>query len=375
MGYHMQVSSMGIRESLYDSGYATKSSLEKLSSGFRVSKASDDPSGLTIADKLRTEASSIQQGLDNITTGITLTQIADRAMDEQSMILDIIKQKIIQGSSDSTSQLGKTFIADDVNKLLKQLDMIATQTEYADKKLLIDPNNIEVITDTVVSTPSASGPSNTTYDLSGVTLPAGETFMLKDSNGNILSSVQNNSGGNINSSDLAQALRVNYSGPGFISWQNSSNFIVLDGGASVQNSQIIKRDISYTSSGANQSILIGKSSNDIIKLPTNINSTVNGLGLNGLTIGRSNLIRVDEALNKLNEWRADYGSTQKQLESAMKNLATSVTNLKAAESVIRDTDYALESSTFSKANIVQQAGSFALTQANTSQEDVLSYLK
>ncbi|MCK5293644.1 MAG: flagellin, partial [Arcobacteraceae bacterium] len=74
-------------------------SLEKLSSGLRINKASDDASGLAIADKLRTQASSIGQAISNGNSAVSLIQIADKAMGEQSNILDIIKQKLIQGAT------------------------------------------------------------------------------------------------------------------------------------------------------------------------------------------------------------------------------------------------------------------------------------
>jgi flagellin len=65
-------------------------SLEKLSSGLKINKASDDASGMAIADKLRTQASSISQGIDNANSANTFVQIADKAMAEESNILDIV---------------------------------------------------------------------------------------------------------------------------------------------------------------------------------------------------------------------------------------------------------------------------------------------
>merc|ERR1711991_2343 len=84
---------------------------------------------------------------------------------------------------------------------------------------------------------------------------------------------------------------------------------------------------------------------------------------------------VDNALNTLNGWRADYGSTQNQIESSTRNLMTESTNLSAAESVIRDVDYAKESANFSQQNIISQAGTYALGQANSTQQQVMQLLR
>ena len=80
---------------------------------------------------------------------------------------------------------------------------------------------------------------------------------------------------------------------------------------------------------------------------------------------------IDTALNTLNGWRADFGSTQNQLESAVRNQMTQQTNIKAAESVIRDVDYAQESANFNKLNIISQAGSYSISQANNIQQNIL----
>lgn len=84
---------------------------------------------------------------------------------------------------------------------------------------------------------------------------------------------------------------------------------------------------------------------------------------------------VDAAITGLNNYRGDIGSTQNQVESAVRNLMTQATNVKAAESIIRDVDYAQESANFNKQNIISQAGSYAISQANAVQQNVLRLLQ
>jgi flagellin len=89
---------------------------------------------------------------------------------------------------------------------------------------------------------------------------------------------------------------------------------------------------------------------------------------------RALLKHIDTAITKLNEWRADFGSTQNQIESSVRTLNYSIFNIRNAESVIRDVDYAQESANFNKKNITSQAGFFALSQANAVQANVLKLL-
>ncbi|RXJ86233.1 flagellin, partial [Arcobacter sp. CECT 8985] len=218
----------------------------------------------------------------NGNSAVSLTQIADKAMSEQSNILDTIKTKLVQAATDTTSDQGREAIGKDVSKLLDQLNNIASQTNY-----------------------------------NGTTLLQG------------------------------------------------------------------------ASAGAAASSLtfqMGETDADTIKTTAGVQANVAGLTLSGLKASadagftsagsaRSLMKNVDSAINTLNGWRADFGSTQNQLESAIRNQMTQQTNIKSAESVIRDVDYAQESANFNKQNIISQAGTYAMSQANSIQQNVLRLLQ
>ncbi|MFA6684978.1 MAG: flagellin, partial [Arcobacteraceae bacterium] len=114
MRINTNVSALTAQESNTQINTNLRNSLEKLSSGLRINKASDDASGLAIADKLRTQASSIGQAISNGNSAVALLQIADKAMAEQSNILDIVKQKLIQASTATTSSAGREAISKDI---------------------------------------------------------------------------------------------------------------------------------------------------------------------------------------------------------------------------------------------------------------------
>jgi flagellin len=84
---------------------------------------------------------------------------------------------------------------------------------------------------------------------------------------------------------------------------------------------------------------------------------------------------ADAALKTLDKVRSDLGSTQNQLTSTISNISTTKVNVDAAESTIRDVDFASESSNFTKMQILSQAGTFAMSQANASSQNVMSLLQ
>ncbi|WP_323659700.1 flagellin [Aliarcobacter butzleri] len=299
MRINTNVSSLTAQESAVNTNKSITNSLEKLSSGLRINKAADDASGLAIADKLRTQVTSINQGVSNGNSAIALLQIADKSMAEQSTILDTIKAKLIQANTDTTSSAGRTAIAKDVNKLLDQLNNIAKQTNYNGTALL-----------------QAETKSSST----GTAASSGLTFQVGESTADLIST---------------KTIQANVTGLSLSTLKSN------------------------VSAGAKY---------------TNVNGTTSGTAFTK-EMASAGQKAIDNAITKLNGYRGDIGSTQNQVESAVRNLATQATNIKNAESVIRDVDYAQESANYNKLNIIAQAGSYAISQANSTQQNVLRLLQ
>ncbi|MCT7584224.1 flagellin [Aliarcobacter butzleri] len=310
MRINTNVSSLTAQEASTNTNKNISSSLEKLSTGLRINKAADDASGLAIADKLRTQVTSINQGVSNGNSAVALLQIADKSMAEQSNILDTIKAKLIQANTDTTSVAGRTAIAKDVTKLLQQLNNISEQTNYNGTLLLQKEK-------TTVSASAAASVTNLTVarkSMGGLSFQIGEA-----------------------TSDLIKTKTIN------------SNVSGLSLGSLAKAAR----------SGAKMSA----------------GATAGTTGIFGRTAASAGQKAIDRAISKLNGYRGDIGSTQNQVESAIRNLTTQATNIKNAESTIRDVDYAQESANYNKLNIIAQAGSYAISQANSTQQNVLRLLQ
>jgi len=111
-------------------------SLNRISSAQEINSAADDASSLAISDKLRTQSSGISQSIDNVNSGLASLQIADKSISEQSNILDNIKEKLLQASTDTTSQEGREQLLTEIKDLLQNFDQIASSTNYNDQTLL-----------------------------------------------------------------------------------------------------------------------------------------------------------------------------------------------------------------------------------------------
>ena len=307
MKINTNISSLTAQEASTNTNRSIASSLEKLSTGLKINKASDDASGLAIADKLRTQVTSINQGISNGNSAVALLQITDKSMAEQSKILDTIKSKLIQANTDTTSVAGRTAIAKDVTKLLQQLNNIGEQTNYNGTNLLQKAR----------TTANASNVANLT---AGRTKLDGLSFQIGEGTQDLIKTKTINSNvAGLKLTALAQAVR---SGAG------------MSAGATAGTTGVFTR-----------------------------------------TMAQSGQKAIDDAITTLNGYRGDIGSTQNQVESAVRNLMTQATNIKNAESVIRDVDYAEESANFNKLNIISQAGSYAISQSNAVSQNVLRLLQ
>ena len=456
MRINTNVSSLTAQEAAQNTSKSITGSLEKLSTGFRINKASDDASGLAIADKLRTQATSINQGISNGNSAVTLLQIADKSMAEQSNILDTIKAKLVQANTDTTSADGRESIRKDITKLLEQLDNIAKQTNYNGNVLLqssstekyasnklnfqIGESKNDIISNSnIQSNTNGLGGGTETYAASGKRskLDTGTiyefnkgAFTINTVSGPALSATAGNvtgatgkssefeligkvgqlsvASGTITFSNLDsetakrfQAL-VDSNTSGIATGGEGTFVVTITGGSATGISGMLNFGDAFIAkmtvkvSGSSSGVSINSSGAVKIKdldtdkgntdLLTIKGSNVTGgemleslskLTENGLTKDMASKFQsvVDTAITDLNNFRGDIGSTQNQVESAVRNLMTQATNVKAAESIIRDVDYAAESANFNKQNIISQAGSYAISQANAVQQNVLRLLQ
>ncbi|MCT7519793.1 flagellin N-terminal helical domain-containing protein [Aliarcobacter cryaerophilus] len=442
MRINTNISSLGAQEAAQNTNKNIANSLEKLSTGLKINKASDDASGLAIADKLRTQVTSINQGIANGNSAIALLQIADKSMSEQGKILDTIKSKLIQANTDTTSADGREAIRKDISKLLTQLDNIAKQTNYNGTSLLqsgyndqkasaglsfqIGENKSDLITNSAVrsNTLGLGGGDNKITSGAGGAFATGSnilansaTMQLKATSaitfetkaaagtGAAESLVVGGKIGKItavgNNLTITKVDKKTEETLKLIAIQSTGGFSYNSGGteftftlttgkvldlnqlevASMQLDQKATGTISITSSGVIS----------VTNLDTNNKTTIGGNNVTGgdvlaslaalkegeLTVDNASKFQgvIDSAITGLNGYRGDIGSTQNQVESAVRNLMTQSTNIKAAESIIRDVDYAEESANFNKLNIISQAGSYAISQSNATQQNVLRLLQ
>lgn len=339
--------------------------ITRLSSGFRINKSSDDAAGLAIANKLRAESRSLQVAQRNAAQGISLLQIADGAVNTISGALDRLKELASQANSDTIgSQRDK--VDAEFQQIIAEIGRIARTTQYQGAALVdgtfgsaVNTAASTVLAVAGVTSVQVSGAQTGTFTLAS---NAAGTLTLSNASGSLTQTVANAAGAQTLDFS-AFGIKVQ-TGGGFAA-DSAVGSIVIAGGSG---------NFMVSSSG-------DFAGDDLISLTTiNLTTGTTGLNLDGLDIlssanAQTALTRIDLAIDAANSAIGNIGATQSRLELAAANVATVTQNVIAAESTIRDADLALESTAFTKFQILQQAGIAVLAQANSSSQSVLALLQ
>jgi flagellin len=259
-----------------------RTSLERLSTGLRVNRASDDAAGLSVSEQLRTQVRGLNQNRANINDGIALLNVAEGALNEISSMLQRMRELAIQSANDTLTSTERGYLDQEFQHMIDEIDRTTEVSQY-----------------------------NT------------QTLIDGDSAAN------------------------SFGAPGSAS-------SVLHIGPNARAADEITITITGTSSGALG--IVGAAL-------TNHVSSVNAI------------VSVDVAINSVNRIRSDIGAFINRMEHALNNVENQWHNMQNAEAVIRDVDFAAETSQFSRAQILMQSATAMLAQANAVPQTVLSLLQ
>jgi len=265
------ISSINAQRNLSNTTERLQKSLQRLSSGLRITRAADDAAGLAISESFRAEVRSLTQAQRNANDGISLLQIAEGALNETSGILIRMRELAVQAANGTLGSAERSTVNQEFQALRSEIDRIANVTEFNGTQML---NSTSSITFQV-------GADNTAND------------------------------------------RVTVSGV-----QATASAVGVSASVAVS-----------TAAGAQSALAV-----------------------------------IDSAISTVASLRADFGTVQNRLESTIRSLAVSIENTTAAESRIRDVDFANETAELTRNQVLQQAGVSVLGQANVSTQSALSLL-
>jgi flagellin len=396
MGLRIQtnIEAMDAHRNLLATSGKISQSMSRLSSGFRINKASDDAAGLAISEKLQTQVGGLGQAQRNAQDGISMIQTAEGALNETHSILQRMRELGVQAANGTLTSSDQTAISSEMSALRDEIDRIAGKTQFNNMTLLqgtlqgavsggtlasagATMTQSSVAVDSVAVSNAAAG----TYNIS-VSTVAG-TITLTNASTNVaqnltLSAMTSGGAQTLNFSQLGVQLtltgaNVNGSIAALNTDLNGKTLMVGGGSAQLQIGANAGDTLGMAIGDARSTTVGSVSGNSLSNWVNNFASAI-GAGTYSATVS-SLLSAIDQAITDVSKIRGNLGATQNRLEHTIANLGVAQENLTASESRIRDVDMAAEMVNFTKTGILQQAGQAILAQANSSPSGIVQLLR
>jgi flagellin len=375
MSVNTNISAMNAYRNLSATNDSMSKSLERLSSGFRINRAADDAAGLAISEGLRSQIGGITQAVRNTQDGVSVVQTAEGGLSETTSILQRMRDLAVQSSNDSNDTNSRAAINAETTALKSELTRIADKTTFNNVNLLngsFTGKKFQVgyaAGDTIDVSINSTGvtPAKTAWNNgSAATTAATASFTV-----GTVSITTGTLAASTNANTIATNLNAdaNFKAAFTASVDANTGGLVVTAKDASQTGAITIAGAGVVTTGStasNQGAATGGFS-------------ATDLGVTGIDLGtqaNANLAitSIDNAIKSVSTARANLGALQNRFEHTINNLKTTNENLTASESRIRDTDMAQEMTNFTRSQVLTQAGTSMLAQANQSTQSILKLL-
>ena len=385
MVINTNLASLSAQRHLTNSRADMETAMERLSSGKRINQAGDDAAGLTIAHQMDNQIASLGQAQRNANDGIAMINMAEGAMDQFSNMLTRMKELAVQSSNGIYSSTDRTNLNEEFAALKTEISRIADVTIY---------NGINVLNDSATTQSFQVGDLSsdqidvTFQDMRSSTIGAVQatSTVATDTAGNTVASAGDGQISVWTVASIATADYLELEIEGTTYTQDVGNNILETLTSLAGQIQVDEPTFTFAiaSTAANTaSLTITSATNtsfdygDLLGVDetTSGAANLNAASITSASYAGIAMAAIDQAIKDVDTYRSELGAKANQLEHTASNLQTRIQYTSAARSQIMDADYAVESANLAKAQVLQQAGTAMLAQANASTQNVLSLLK
>jgi len=354
--------------------------MERLSTGKRINSAKDDAAGMAISQRMTSQIRGLDQAVRNAGDAISMVQTADGAVVEISNMLQRMRELAIQALNGSNTNDDMSFLNKEFAQLQLEIERIADNTEWNGMKILDGTAGANAGNGDVVTFHAGANANQT------LTATFGDFETVRESNTIATSAVTHGPDTiTINNHGYATGLRVVYTvegGPAITNLVDQKSYYVVKVDANT-----IKLATSEANAKADTPVVVDLSSHTGTSSQGSNAQKITKYGSYGGDIDAGTikisttasaaaaLEVLDIAVGGIDEQRAIYGAVMNRLQYTIDNLRNVSMNQMHSRSRIQDADYAKETSELARTQIIQQAATAMLSQANTLQQTVLQLLQ
>ena len=372
------ISSLTAQRNLSSSQSSLATSMQRLSSGLRINSAKDDAAGLAISDRMTSQIRGMNQAVRNANDGISLAQTAEGALGEVANNLQRIRELSVQSANATNSASDRAALNAEVTQLVSEIDRVSKQSDFNGTKLLDGSFSAQLfqVGANAGQTIAINKIANTTgAALGNVKFAAAVTGAAPPVVAGTFSGLTVN-GVAIDSVTLATGVTAPEAGKAFAAAINAkmgeTGVMATVGGTGAITMNSIKAGVDLVIGGT---VAPAGLTAATTLASASASSFASGLDITTAVGAQKALEIVDAALTQVSGSRADLGAIQNRFTSVVTNLQTNSENTSASRSRIQDADFAAETANLSRAQILQQAGTAMVAQANQLPQTVLSLLK
>lgn len=359
MRINTNVSALNTYSRLTAANASKSNSLSKLSSGLRINKAGDDAAGLAISEKMKGQIGGLSQAKSNAQDGISLIQTAEGALNETHSILGRMRDLAVQSSNGTLSDDDRSAINKEYTALSDEIDRIRNTTEFNTKSLLTgEGNDAKSFTFQIGAnanqTMSVSITNMSSKALKVIGLDLTQAFATSD-----IAAAKDKA--------VAAAFKA-----------DTTTKYAADGkvdAAAGKTVADLQSDIDTAADDAAKATAQKTYDDALATFTASDEGKAAAAAAETAIVENNPITKIDKAIKAVSAQRADLGAAQNRLEHTINNLGTTQENLSEANSRIRDVDMAQEMMSFTKSNILSQAATSMLAQANSMPNSVLSLLQ
>ncbi|MEO8187543.1 MAG: flagellin [Burkholderiaceae bacterium] len=376
------IASLNAQRNLGTSQSSLMTSMQRLSSGLRINSAKDDAAGLAISERMTAQVKGLNQASRNANDAISLSQTAEGALSQVGNNLQRMRELAVQSSNGTNSQVDRDAMNAEFTQLSSEIQRVGEQTSFNGKTLLdgsftgvsfqIGANAGQTITVASIANVQTSALGGTTTRDTGSTAVSGITGFanaIADGdltiNGTSVGAIAGAGNAQERAGQVAEAVnRVSAQTGVGASYDAVSGQVTLTSAAAI------------TVGGAGAAIAADTGLDDTNAAYVSTTTTgIGSLNVSSFTNSQMSITQLDKALASVNSSRAALGAMQNRFDSVVANVQTASENTSAARSRIQDADFASETANLSRAQILQQAGTAMIAQANQLPQSVMSLLR
>jgi flagellin len=376
------IASLNAQRNLNSSQTALNTALQRLSSGLRINSAKDDAAGLAISERFTAQIRGLNQAARNANDGISLSQTAEGALGEVGNNLQRIRELAVQSSNATNSATDRAALQAEVAQLLSEIDRVADQTAFNGVKLLdgsfagavfqVGANAGESITVSSITDANVAA-------IGSVSQATGAALSVAASGLTGFGTAIASGGVTVNGVNLGAIGAASSAAERAGQLVNAINNVSAQSGVgAVYNTATGQITLSsaavITIGGTTNLATVAGWANGAIGTVTTTTG-IAGLDVSSYASAQLAIQLADSALATVNSTRATLGAVQNRFQSVVTNLQTASENLSASRSRIQDADFASETANLTRAQILQQAGTAMLAQANAVPNNVLALLR